>query len=81
MPQANWLFPTLPELKVPSVESVTARKTKPAWAGKGGKGQCSVEISIVQQVIGIRAGPPAPDSEEKSNIGSFTWSRLIHADI
>ena len=69
------LLPPNPEPKVPSLESITPRKTEPAWAGEGRQGHCSGSQNH-----------PAGDKESvldhpvktsgKSNIGSFIWFHL-----
>lgn len=80
MPPANYLFstppPPNPKPKVPSMESITPRKTKPAWAGESRKGHCYVEVRTIQQVIRNLGWTTQSRQSRKSNISSFIWFHL-----
>lgn len=66
MPAANYLFTPRADGPSQGIHHSKENKKKTEWAGIGGKGHYSVEVSTVQQVIGIWAGPL--QSRESSQI-------------
>lgn len=69
------LRPANPEPKVPSMESITPRKTEPAWAGESRKGHCSgSQNHPVGDKESVLDHPV--QTSGKSNIGSFIQFHL-----